>query len=268
MVPRRWAPNSATTITLMDEWRYRAITHADHVVCNPTSPERLDELIGILDLPARAQVWEAACGKGEFLIRLVERSEALATGVDVSPFEIAAARDQVAARIPGADVHLIEGDAATHMPVPGRADLAVCLGASWIWGGHRGTLVALSRVVRAGGLVLVGEPFWKREPDPGYLTAEELERDAFSTLVGNVDVGRDMGLIFLYLQVSSEADWDRYEFLQLRAAEQFAAAHPDDPDLDEILARTRRNADAYMRWGRDTMGWAIYLFRNPGPRAP
>ncbi len=57
----------------MNTWKFYGITHADHVVCNPTSTERLDELIGLLDLEPGASVWEAACGKGELLVRLAER---------------------------------------------------------------------------------------------------------------------------------------------------------------------------------------------------
>ena len=38
-------------------------------------------------------------------------------------------------------------------------------------------LKALIEMVRPGGLVLVGEPFWRREPAPAYLTATEMNRD-------------------------------------------------------------------------------------------
>ncbi len=62
---------------------------------------------------------------------------------------------------------------------------------------------------------------------------------------------------------SDGADWDRYTGLQIRAAERFAVAHPDDPDLPDLLSRARRDFDAYLRWGRDSLGWCIYLFRTP-----
>jgi hypothetical protein len=248
----------------MDTWKFYGITHADHVVCNPTSTQRLDELIELLDLDPGASVWEAACGKGELLVRLADRRRIRATGVDMSPYEIVVARKRAAARAAADALTIIEGDAAAHPPEPASVDLAVCLGASWIWGGHRGTLRALRGFVKPGGSVLVGEPYWRREPDPGYLAAAELAAGDFSTLHGNVEIAAEEGLTLLYALPSRDEDWDRYEFLQLRAAERWALAHPDDPDVDELLSRARRGTDAYLRWGRDALGWSIYLFRVPG----
>jgi SAM-dependent methyltransferase len=246
----------------MDTWKYYAITHADHVLCNPTSVERLDEVISLLDLPPGANAWEAASGKGELLVRLAERYEVRAVGVDLSPYEIVAARARAAARVPGSDVRFMEGDAAEHEPEPGSVNLAICLGASWIWGGHRGTLRALGRAVRQGGLVLVGEPYWLREPEAEYLASAELAPGSFATLAGNVDIAAGEGLTLLYAMPSRLDEWDRYEFFQLRAAERYALVHPDDPDVVELLARARREREEYLRWGRDTLGWAIYLFRS------
>jgi hypothetical protein len=247
----------------MDTWKFYAITHADHVVCNPTSPERLSELLGLLDLPRGAVAWEAASGKGELLVSLAERYGMSGTGVDASPYEVRVARERAAARVPEAGLSFIEGDAADHPPEPGSVDLAACVGASWIWGGHRGTLQALRLAVRAGGLILVGEPYWKREPEPAYLAAIEVAAGDFASLQGNAAIAAEEGLTLLYVQPSSEAEWDRYEFLQLRAAERFALAHPDDPDVADLLARARAGTDAYLRWGRETLGWALYLFQAP-----
>jgi SAM-dependent methyltransferase len=247
----------------MDTWKYFAITHADHLICNPTSSERIDELVGLLDLAPGARVWEAACGKGELLVRLAERYGAGGVGVDTSPYELRVARERAAARAPTADLVFIDGDAAAHPPRPGSADLAACVGASWIWGGHRGTLRALREAARPGGLVLVGEPYWKRAPDPELLAAGGYRADEFSTLHDTAAMGAEEGLTLLYVMASSDADWERYEMLQLRAAERYAVAHPDDPDVSELLERVRAGADAYLRWGRDTLGWAIFLFRVP-----
>ena len=247
----------------MDMWKYYGITHADHVVCNPTSSERLDECIELLELGPDAVVWEGGSGKGEFLIRLVERYGVHGTGIDLSSYEVPVARERAAARVPDADLRFIEADAAAQPASSDSVDLAICLGASWIWGGYRGTLVELRRITRAGGLIVVGEPYWIQEPDPAYLASSGVTADMFATIDGNLAIAREEGLTPLYLQPSRLEDWDRYEFLQLRAAERYAATHPDDPDVPELLEKTHREIDEYLRWGRDGLGWGIYLFLRP-----
>ena len=170
----------------------------------------------------------------------------------------------------GSSASSLSGGPPTNNPQPKPksderlVDLAICLGASWIWGGHRGTLRELRRITRPGGSVLVGEPYWIHDPDPAYLAASELTADICSTIDGNLAIGREEGLTPLYVMPSRLEDWDRYEFLQLRAAERYAVANPADPDVPELLERVHRERDGYLRWGRDTLGWAIYLFRRPG----
>ena len=89
-----------------------------------------------------------------------------------------------------------------------------------------------------------------------------VERDTFGTHHANVITGQELGLTLLYTLVSSLDEWDRYEGLQWHAAETYALDHPDDPDVPELLERVRREEHQYLRWGRDTVGWALYLFRK------
>ena len=128
--------------------------------------------------------------------------------------------------------------------------MASCVGGSWVYQGHRGTLEALSAMVKPGGLVLAGEPFWKIAPDPEYLRLTEQHAESYGSHASNVQTGVDLGLTFLYTIVSADDDWDRYEGLQSQAAE-------------PLLATMRKNRDAYLRWGRDCLGWALYLFTKP-----
>jgi SAM-dependent methyltransferase len=246
----------------VDLWKYFGITHADHVVCNPTSVERLDEVIELLELPPGATAWEGGSGKGEFLIRLVERYGVQGIGIDISPWEVPAARERAAARVPAAELRFVEADAATQPAASDSVDVAICLGASWIWGGYRGTLLELRRIARHGGLIVVGEPYWIHQPDPEYLVSSGMTADLCSTMEGSLAIAREEGLTPLYLQPSRIEDWDRYQFLQLRAAERHAVAHPDDPDVPDLLDRARKENDEYLRWGRDTLGWGIHVFRR------
>jgi SAM-dependent methyltransferase len=247
----------------MDTWKFFDITHREHVVCNPTSEDKLARLVGLLRLPAKARVVDIACGKGEFLIRLAEAYAIRGTGIDISPFCIADAQRRLKVRMPRAEVVFSEMSGSDFRPeAPRNFTLASCIGASWVFGGHTGTLDALSGMVAPGGWVIVGEPYWLQEPSEEYLTASGISRDSFGTHAGNADAGEQRGLDLVHTFVSSKDDWDRYEGLQWYATAEYARSHLDDPDLPELLERVAKAKVVYLRWGRDILGWAIYVFRD------
>jgi len=246
----------------MDMWKFYDITHREHVVCNPTSEDKLGRLVELVQLTADARVVDIACGKGEFLIRLAEVYGTQGVGVDASPFYVADADRRLRARVPKAEIAFTQMDGADFKPDKPRSfTLASCIGASWIFGGHAGTLDALVSMVEPDGWVIVGEPYWLREPSEEYLQACGLTRDGFGSHVENVETGEQRGLELVHTLVSSKNDWDRYEGLQWYATAEYARAHPDDPDLPELLERVAKEKSVYLRWGRETVGWAIYVFR-------
>jgi SAM-dependent methyltransferase len=246
----------------MDRWKYFAIGHEPHLFCNPLSEAKVDELVALLALTDEARVLDIACGKAEFLVRTVKRWDCRAVGVDLSPHFAADARAKVEAAGLPPSIEIVEADGSEYTGEPSSFDAAVCLGASWIWDGLEGTLRALSSWAKPGGLVVVGEPFWRSGPSREHLEAAELTEESFGTHEGNAQTGLGLGLGLLYTIVSSEDDWDRYESLQWYAAERYATRNPDDPDLPELMARIREERDNYLRWGRQEIGWAVYLFVN------
>jgi len=247
----------------VDTWKFYDITHREHVVCNPTSEEKLARLVGLLRLPPVASVVDIACGKGEFLIRLVEAYGARCTGIDISPHCINDAEARLKARAPGANVTFMKMNGADfRVGEPHSFSLASCIGASWIFNGHAGTLDALVSMTEPGGWVIAGEPYWLREPSEDYLEASGNTREGFGTHFSNVEAGERRGLDLVHTLVSGQDDWDKYEGLQWYATAEYARTHPDDPDLPELLQRVAKNKVVYLQWGRDTVGWAIYVFRR------
>lgn len=247
----------------MDIWKFYDITHREHVVCNPMSEEKLGRLVELLRLPTGACVVDIASGKGEFLIRLAEAYDVRGVGVDISPFFIAEAESRLDARMPGARLSFRNMGGADFRPEePHSLTLASCIGASWIFGGHGETLDALVSMVEPGGWVVVGEPYWLQEPSEEYLEASGDMRGAFGTHVSNVEAGEQRGLELMHTLVSSRDDWDKYEGLQWYATAEYERLHPEDPDLPELIERVHRGRGTYLRWGRDTLGWAIYVFRS------
>jgi SAM-dependent methyltransferase len=247
----------------MDIWKFYDITHRRHVVCNPASEEKLAQLVELLRLAPGARVVDIACGMGEFLIRMANAHGISGLGIDISPHFISAAKKRRKTCAPDADVTFIQMGGADFKPDKQNSlSLASCIGASWIFGGHAGTLDALAAMVEPGGWVVAGEPYWLQEPSEDYLEAAGVKREDFGTHAENVEEGERRGLALVYTLVSNKDDWDRYEGLQWYAADEFARDKPDDPDLPELAERVAKAKAAYLRWGRDTMGWAIYVFRH------
>jgi len=248
----------------MDKWKYYDICHKRHLLCNPISKEKFERLCRLLRLNRGARVLDIACGKGEFLIRLAELYDISGVGVDVSRYCIRDCLEKSRNRVPNSDIRFIEMDGAKYKPESSQLfDLAMCIGASWVYGGYLGTIQALKKMTKPGGLIIVGEPFWLKEPSEDYLKADEMRREEFGAHHDNVKVGEEEGLDCIYTLASSHDDWDHYETLQWWAVDDYIGANPDDQNIPYLVERKRRAKEIYLRWGRETLGWSIYVFRNP-----
>lgn len=249
----------------MDQWKYFDITHREHVLCNPISVEKIESLIALLRLKSGAKVLEIASGKGEFIIRLAERYKIEGIGIELSPYHVLDAEKKRRERVPDDRLAFLEMDGANFKPEkPESFDLAACIGGSWIYGGHKETLRALKEMTAPGGWVVAGEPFWRQEPTAEYLKAIGMERNMLATHGENAEAGQELDLELVYTLAGNQDDWDRYEGLQWYAAAEWADEHPDDPDVGEVLKRIREDRANYLRWGRETIGWSIYVFKKGG----
>ena len=120
---------------------------------------------------------------------------------------------------------------------------------------------------------MFGDGLWIREPSAAGLRAFGMARDELADGVDGFAAlgcrGRSAGRATS--RSSSDAEWDAYEArLRRGASRTWAAAHPDDPERDEFVARSAMMADSYRDWRRDAFGFAIGRFRRAaglGPRA-
>ena len=246
----------------MDFWKLMDILHKRQMIMNPMRSAKLDRFIDILDLPQGSRVLDVGCGKGEFLLRLNEAYGISGIGIDKSLYCFIDCKANKEVRAPDADIEYLHMDAA-EFKTEEQFDLTCCMGASWIYGGIRGTLEALQGMTKPGGLIIAGEPYWLKEPDPEYLKADEMERETFHSHMENVMMGDDYGLTCSYTLCSDHEDWDIYETLHWRSAAEYVDENPDDPDNPEIIENSERYREIYLKWGRDTLNWCLYLFRKP-----
>jgi SAM-dependent methyltransferase len=247
----------------MNQHKFSAIAHRDHDYCNPIAAAKVERVLDLLPLSATAQVLDLGCGRGELALRLIERFGCAVTGVDRSVAMLDAARERAELRGVRARLRLVESDIANFAPEPETFDLTAMLGGGGIAGGFAGICAALARWTRRGGHVLVGDGYWAKPPATEYLAHLDANEDEFRDHRGNVQAGIDAGLIPLHAGVTSADEWDEYEWKYARSIERYAIEQSDDPDVPAMLERIRRWREGYLRWGRDTLGFGLYLFHRP-----
>lgn len=233
----------------------------------PVSTRKADQLIDQLALTRGQAVLDAGCGNGEFLLRLLARAGATGTGVDSNAASIAEAEDRARSTLPNGSCRFLATPMAEADVAPGSFDAAVCLGSTHAFGRGQAAwpnaLAGLARLVRPGGRLLLGEGYWRRPPDPAYRALLGEPVGIYHDHAGNIAVAEQLGLVPLYAMVSSDDEWDDFEWGHRQRFELAARANPEDPEVRQRLQTSREWRDGYLRWGRDTMGFGLYVFLRP-----
>jgi cyclopropane fatty-acyl-phospholipid synthase-like methyltransferase len=236
--------------------RYFVVAEALHELQNPTSKEKVVLLGELLGLGPESRVLDIASGRGGPALLLAENFGCRVRGVEISPAFHAVAVERAAAAGLAELLTFGLGDGSSVTLEPDSYDAALCLGASFVYGSLADTVEALAPAVRPGGHVVVGEPYWRRLPLP-----EDYEdrRDPWTTLEGTVTIFETSGLPVVSVIASAADDWDRYETLHWKAVEEWLVENPDDPDAADIRMRHERHKRTYLRYGRELVGWAIFV---------
>ncbi|MCO4763892.1 MAG: methyltransferase domain-containing protein [Myxococcales bacterium] len=251
----------------MDPFKFTTIGHRRHGLCSPLSEQRLSQLIDVIGLTS-PRVLDLCGGKGEFAIAVIARLGGTAEVVDKNPNFLAAANKQAGGRLADGALTTVTADAQDYADAHDADgaqgfDLVMCIGAR-PFGSREDNLAALGKFVRPGGLLLVGEGYYRTPPEPAFLkflgeSHAEGEVD-FKWLLG---AAAPLGLIPLYTLAATIAEMDHYDGLYRAEIERYIAENPNDPDSALMAERIRSWRDAYYRWGRDAMGFGYYLFMTP-----
>jgi SAM-dependent methyltransferase len=249
----------------MNLQKFSAIAHRDHDYCNPLSAQKIERLLDLLPLDEGSRVLDLGCGRAELALRIIERFGATVLAIDNSSYMLDAARERAEWTGALGKLHLDGMDIRDFVADPETFHLTVMLGAGGIAGGMAGICRQLKTWTRSGGYVLIGEGYWQRRPSAEYLSILGGPDAQFLDHRGNVQAGIDAGLVPMHAVTANSDEWDEYEWRYCRAIERYVREQPDDPDARPMLERSRRWRDAYLKWGRDTLGFAAYLFYRPGP---
>lgn len=226
------------------------IAHSDHFINDPMSADKIRSLGEQLRLSPEHRILDLASGSSGPAIVLAEAFGCHFTCVDWSPTGTRAARARTQARGLAGLIEVIEADASTFPIDPGRYDVVMCLGATWIFGGLREMLEALKPGVKPGGHVVVGDVYRLSEAVP---VTDEF-RFTFLELLEEFD---DHGLAVVTYLRASDDDWDRYQSESARNYVDWLDANPNHPDTDQVR-QVRRLREQRTAEG----GWAIVAGRK------
>lgn len=245
----------------MRTW-WHAVVESEHELMNPTSADKIRLLGERLGLGSDSRVLDIASGHSGPAIVLAREFGCRVTCVERAPEFLAAARDRIREAELEDRIELVEADGATFEL--GRYDAALCLGATFVYGG---LVPTLERLRSAAPLLAVGEPYWRSWPLP---PEPESESDAdrrtdegdWLPLAETIERAESTGVRVLSLIASSEDDWDRYESLHWQTLDRWLEANPGHPQAEEFRARGAARRARYLAWERAAMGWAIFVCRS------
>jgi SAM-dependent methyltransferase len=243
------------------QWTIREGSHRIH---NPLTLAKLATLGDALRLPTGTRILDLACGSGEMLCTWARDYGCTGTGVDISSAFIGSARER-ATELGVADmVEFVHGDASGY--VAGQpAGIAACLGATWIGDGAEGTVALLRRSLAPGAIMLVGEPYWRKEP-PDQETVEGCYADSkdewkvgLGSLLGSFG---EMGLDVVEMVLADEDSWDRYVAPQWLNIRRWLDANPEDELYDEMRAELTAAPVRHATYQREYLGWGVFALMD------
>lgn len=243
----------------MDLPRIFTIRESSHRVHNPITPGKLAVLGQALHLAPGTRVLDLASGSGEMLCTWARDHGVTGTGVDISTVFTEKARTR-AAELGVADRVTFVHDDAAGFVADEPVDLAACVGATWIGGGVAGTVELLGESLRPGGLMLIGEPYWRREvPDQETAVACHAgSKDDFLGLPELIGQFGDLGYDVVEMVLADQDSWDRYQAAQWLNLRRWLDRNPDDELAAEVRAELTTDPGRYARYRREYLGWGVF----------
>ena len=241
--------------------RFHEIAETYHRILNPFTEDQLILLGEICRLHSGMKQLDLACGKAEMLCRWAQKYSLSGAGVDISSVFLDAARKR-AVELGVTDLlTFAQGDAGEYPQTAHDFDVVSCIGATWIGNGLTGTVELMRPMLKLGGWMLIGEPYWIDPPPEAAYAAMGVRKDDYVSLDATLDRFESAGMRLVEMVLANHYGWDRYEAAQWIAVDDFLCSNPNDSDAPALKEWISNNRHAYLKYGRRYFGWGVFVLR-------
>jgi SAM-dependent methyltransferase len=226
---------------------------------SPAAPEKLWTIGEYLGLKDGLRVIDFGCGYGRSLGLWGKDFGISGIGVEIHAFLCQRARERMVESGLSDQVEIVCINPAEYPAEPGGFDVAVCLSASFIWGGFEQALRHMKACLKDGGKIVVGEPHYTQEKVPPELVKFEGDLHTEYQLMG---LTRAEGFDVEFVVRASRDDWDRYVSARWYGLLRWIDENPGHPERDYVIDYLHKNQDMYFRYQRQFEGWALYILNQ------
>ncbi|MBN0649871.1 class I SAM-dependent methyltransferase [Pseudomonas aeruginosa] len=250
----------------MDIPRVFSIMESAHRIHIPFTPDKFATLGSALSLEAGTQVLDLGSGSGEMLCTWARDYGIVGTGIDMSPLFTEQAKLRAQDLGVAQQVKFIHGDAAGYVSED-KVDVAACIGATWIGGGVAGTIELLARSLRSGGVVLIGEPYWRQLPPTEDVAKGCLAYSIshFLVLPRLIASFGEIGYDVVEMVLANQDGWDRYEAAKWLTMRRWLEANPEDELTEMVRSKLTSEPERHVTYTREYLGWGVFALMSRRP---
>lgn len=243
----------------MDIPKIFTISESAHRIHNPFTAQKYATLGQVLRMEPGTRILDLGSGSGEMLCTWARDHGIFGIGIDMSQLFSKQATLRAAELGVSQQVSFVHADATGYIAKE-KCDIAACVGATWIAGGVAGTVRQLEQSLKPGGIILIGEPYWRQMP-----ATEEIAQSCGATAVADflslaelIASFDPLGYDVVEMVLADQEGWDRYEAAKWLTMRRWLEANQDDEFATEVREQLRSSPGRHVTFTREYIGWGVF----------
>ncbi|MDN8552534.1 class I SAM-dependent methyltransferase [Citrobacter werkmanii] len=243
----------------MDIPKIFTISESAHRIHNPFTAQKYATLGQVLRMEPGTRILDLGSGSGEMLCTWARDHGIFGIGIDMSQLFSEQATLRAAELGVSQQVSFVHADATGYVAEE-KYDIAACVGATWIAGGVTGTVRQLEQSLKPGGIILIGEPYWRQMP-----ATEEIAQSCGATAVADflslaelISSFDPLGYDVVEMVLADQEGWDRYEAAKWLTMRRWLEANQNDEFAPEVREQLRSSPGRHVTFTREYIGWGVF----------